>query len=118
MLGAGGAAARFAGRICLSLSSIRCKLMLLFPGRLGNRLDVELRDEEWDHWGGHGTASSLMASAVARVLFGKQGPQLTWECWEREIWGLCWEESGHCHLPIPCVSFHPCVRAFWEAAGF
>lgn len=43
--------------------SIRCKLMLLFPERLGNRL----RKEEWDLWDGHGTASSLMASAVARV---------------------------------------------------
>lgn len=62
-----GAAARFAGRICLTLSSIRCKFMLLFPERLGNRLDVELWEEEWDHRGGHGTASSPMASAVARV---------------------------------------------------
>lgn len=63
----GGAAAGFAVRIYLSLSSIRCKLMLLFPERLGNRFYVELWNEEWDHRDGHGTASSLMASAVARA---------------------------------------------------
>lgn len=63
----GGAAAGFAARIYLSLSSIRCKLMLLFPERLGNRFCVELWNEEWDHRDGHGTASSLMASAVARA---------------------------------------------------
>lgn len=63
----GGAAAGFGGRICLSLSSIRCKLMLLVPERLENRFYVELWNEEWDHRVGHGTASSLMASAVARA---------------------------------------------------
>lgn len=74
----GGAAARFAGRICLSVSGSRCKLMLVFPERLGNRLGVELWEEEWDPRDAHGTASSLLASVWsgwrARMLFGVQLP--------------------------------------------
>lgn len=110
------------GFVCLRQAS-DANSMLLFPERLVNRLDVQLWTEEWDHRDGHGTAASLMASAVARVksqdafwgtvTTAPLGPGGAGET-ETRCW--CWAESGHCHPPILRVFFHPCWRVFWGSA--